>query len=93
VGIIKYLLHFAMVHSILVNYQSDSLYPRPHSRFSLVYPGLEKPRFKKVFRFLRFFRFFVRRPNMKVRPRKSTWKACHTWYALLLFTDYSIQIY
>jgi len=63
-------------------------------------PGLEKPRFLKsfeVFRFLKLFRF-LRFLNLflyenQTRKYDPKAKASHAWYALLLFTDYSIQIY
>ena len=62
-------------------------------------PRLKKPRFKK--KFLGFFRFMgtmtEHKGSWKTKAQKntwkSTWKTSHTWYALLLFMDYSIQKY
>jgi len=49
---------------------------------------------KTVFRFLGFLGFFVQRPNTTVRPKSTRErKTSHTWYALPLLTDYSVQNY
>jgi len=37
--------------------------------------------------------FCTKTKHESTTKSKSTWKTSHTWYALLLFTDYSIEIY
>jgi len=51
-----------------------------HTAFAVFNSGLEKRRFKKFSGFkVSFKRFYIRRPDTKLRPRYSR-RISHTWY-------------